>query len=64
MTQVTLEEVNANVLGLKRELDEIKEILEESDLELSDEAKMQISESRKRPAAQFKSLEEIEKKFL
>lgn len=64
MVQVTLEKVNENVLILKREMDEIKEMIEESDLELKDEVKMQIEESRKRPVSEFKSQEEIEKKFL
>ena len=64
MTQVTLEQVNQNILVLKQEIDEIKEILEESRLEFTDEVKAQIEESRKRPISEFKSQKEIEKKFL
>ncbi len=64
MTEVTLEQVNTNVLTLKKELDEIKEIIEESTLELTDEVKVQIEESRKRPISEFKTQKEIEKKFL
>ena len=64
MAQVTLEQVNKNILVLKQEIDEIKEILEESRLEFTNEVKAQIMESRKRPASKFKSQEEIEKKFL
>ena len=64
MTKVTLELVNKNVLTLKKELDDIKELIEESGLELTDEVKAQIEESRKRPISEFKTQEEIEKKFL
>lgn len=63
MSEVTLEEVNKNVLIVKRELDAVKELLEESQLELSDEAKLHIEESRKRPVSQFRSLEELKKKY-
>ena len=63
METITLEQVNKNILNLKRELEEIKELLEESNMELTDEVKTQIMESRKRPASEFKSQEEIEKKF-
>ena len=64
MAQVTLEKVNENVLILKKEVDEIKEMIEESGLELKDEVKAHIEESRKRSVSEFKSQEEIEKKFL
>lgn len=64
MTEVTLEHVNKNVLNLKKELDEIKEMLEESNLELAEEVKVDIEESRKRPASAFKTQKEIEEKFL
>ena len=64
MAQVTLEQINRNILILKEEIGEIKEVLEESNLELKESVKAQIKESRKRPAPEFKSQEEIEKKFL
>ena len=64
METVTLKQVNNNILVLKKELDDIKEILEESNLKLRDEVKAQIEESRKRPISKFKTQEEIEKKFL
>ena len=64
MAGVTLEKINENILGLKKDIDKIKEILEESNLELTEEVKAKITESRKRPIAQFKSQAEIEKKFL
>ncbi len=64
MTTVTLEKINENILSLKQELDGIKELLEESRLELRDEVKAEIRESRKRQPSTFKSQEEMEKKFL
>lgn len=64
MATVTLEQVNENVLALKQEIDDIKEFLEESPLKLHDEVKLQIKESRKRPVSEFKTQEEMEKKFL
>jgi len=64
MEQITLEQVNNNVLVLKREIEDIKDILEEDDLELKDEVKTQIEESRRRNSSEFKSQKEIEKKFL
>ena len=64
MTEVTLERINKNVLELKKELDDIKEMLEESSLELTEGVKLSIKESRKRPASVFKTQEAIEEKFL
>ena len=64
MASVTLEQVNNNILGLKQEVDKIKELLEESNFELADNVKVQIEESRKRPILEFKTQKEIEKKFL
>ena len=64
MAQITLEQANKNILKLKEEMEEIKELIEESNLELRDEVKAQIKESRKRPISEFKTQEEIEKKFL
>lgn len=64
MANITLEQVNKNVILIKKELDNIKEILEEDNLELRDEVKVQIEESRKRNISKFKTQEEIEKRFL
>ncbi len=64
MTTVTLNQINDNILALKEEIDEIKDFLEESRLDLRPEVKTEIEESRKRPISQFKTQEEMEKKFL
>lgn len=63
MAKVTLEELYEEVSQLKKEVSEMKEKMEE-DLELTDEVKAQIEESRKRPISEFKTQEEIEKKFI
>ena len=64
MESVTLEQVNKNVLLLKKEVDEIRDLLEESQLELRDEVKAEIVESRKRSPAEFKTQNQMEQKFL
>ena len=64
MANVTLEQINTNILDLKKEFGELKELLKETNLELADEVKTQIQESRKRQVSQFKTQKEIEKKFL
>jgi len=64
METVTLEKINENILALKQEVDEIKELLAESELELRDEVKAHIRASRKQTGSEFKTQEEIEKKFL
>ncbi len=61
---VTLEQVNKNVLLLKKEIDEIREMLEEANLELTDDVKKEIEASRKRSVSEFKSQDYMEKKFL
>ena len=64
ISNVTLEQINKNVLMIKKELDEIKELLEESNLELRDDVKKSIEESRNRSVSQFKTQKDIEKRFL
>ena len=63
MEEITLKQVNENILTLRRQLDMIREMIEESSLELSEESKDKIIESRNRPISQFKTQEEIEKRF-
>ena len=48
----------------KEEIDEIKSYIEEDNMELSDDIKIKIEESRKTPISKMKTQEEIEKKFL
>jgi hypothetical protein len=61
---ITLKEIHKDLKALRKDVKEIKDFIEESSLELSNEAKGQINESRKRDKGEFLSQEEIEKKFL
>lgn len=62
MAQVTLEEVNKNVIKLQKELDEIRNLLHE-DFELADDVKEEIEKSKKRHTSEFVNHEEIMKEF-
>ena len=64
MANITINQINNNILTLKREVDDIKGLLEESNMELSDKVKTEIEKSRKRNIFEFKTQEEMEKKFL
>jgi len=64
MSQITLEQINRNIVELKKEIDEIREMMEESNFQLKDNIKKKIDKSRKRPTSKFKTQEQIEKKFL
>ena len=64
MENVTLNEINRNVLMIKRELDYLKMLIEESELELSDDVIVAIEESRKKDTGKFKTQSEIEDEFL
>jgi len=61
---ITLKEIHKDLKALRKDVKEIKDYIEESGLELSDEAKDQINESRKRDKREFLSQEEIAKKYL
>lgn len=62
MAQVTLEQINKNLLDLKKELEELKEYMHE-DYELSDSVKKEIEEAKKTPRSKFIKLETLKKKF-
>ena len=51
---ITLKEIHKDLKALRKDVKEIKDYIEESGLELSDEAKDQINESRKRDKREFK----------
>lgn len=62
MVMVTLEELNKNVLAIKKELDEIHSLLSEK-FELADDVKEEIKESRKRVRSEFIGHDDIVKEF-
>jgi hypothetical protein len=61
---ITLEKVYEDLMTIKKDIKKIMEYLEEEELELSDEIKQQITESRKRPLSEMIPQEEVEKEFL
>ena len=62
MAQVTLEQINKNLIDLKKGLEEIKEYIRE-DFELEDNVKKEIDEAKKTPRSKFIKLEALRKKF-
>ena len=62
MEQITLETIHRDLAKLKRDMIEIKIIIEE-DLPLSKEVIEEIEESRKRTTEEFVSHEEMKKEF-
>lgn len=64
MTVVTLEEIHDDLLSIKKDMNQIKTYFEEDDLELSDEIKKQIINSRNTPLSSMVSQNEVEKEFL
>ncbi len=63
MEETSLEQINENVLALKKRVEEMKELLIEDELELSDEVVKEIEESRKKPESSFVSHEDIMAEF-
>lgn len=60
----TQETLRKEVEDLKKEVRSLKDMIEEQNAELSDEAKDAVEKSRKKDVSKFKSQEEIESKFL
>lgn len=63
METATLNQIHEDMVGIKKELEEIKSILEE-DPKLSTDLSAEIELSRKRPKKDFISHEEMKKEFL
>ena len=64
MDGITLEKIHEDLLSIKKDIDKIKLYFEEDELELSDEIKKRIVESRKTHMSQMIPQEEVEKEFL
>ncbi|MBS3088947.1 hypothetical protein J4402_04195 [Candidatus Pacearchaeota archaeon] len=64
MENATLNDVNKTLIILKKEMEYIKRMLEEGNLELEENVKEAVSESRKRDYRKFKTQEQIEQEFL
>ena len=63
MGEVSLNEINKNLILLIKEMKIIKEIVEESCLDVSDEVVEEVENSRKRSKDKFVSHEEMKKEF-
>ena len=61
---VTLETIHEDILSLKREFGGVVSYFEEDKMELSEEIKKQIDDSRKTPIFKMLTQEEVEKEFL
>ena len=62
MPTVTLEQINKNIMGLRKDLEEIKEYIHE-DFELADDVKKEIEEAKKTPRSEFIKHEDVVKRF-
>lgn len=62
MPAITLEQMNENILELKKEIKELKEYIHE-DFELADDVKEDIEDSRKRLDSEFVPHEEVMKRY-
>ena len=62
MKSITLEVIHEDILNLKREIDDLKNLMKE-DFELSDSLITDMKESRKRSKKEFISHEEMRKEF-
>jgi len=54
---VSLKDISKDLKALRREVKEIRNYIEEGGMELSDDVKKQVDESRKRPCKDFLSQE-------
>ena len=62
MPDVTLKQINENILELKKDMEEIKEYMHE-DFELADDVKKEIKEAKKTPRSEFIKHEDVAKRF-
>ena len=61
---ITLETIHEDILSLKREFGRVISYFEEDKIELSEEIKKQIDDSRKTAIFKMLTQEEVEKEFL
>ena len=62
MAQVTLEQINKNLMNLKKDMKELKDYIRE-DFELADNVKKEIEEAKNTPRSKFIGFEEFKKKL-
>lgn len=64
MENVSLEELNRNVIALRKMVEKMSEVVLEDSLELSDEVVLEIEKSENAPKSDFVSQEDVEAEFL
>ncbi|MBI1936039.1 hypothetical protein HYS31_06375 [Candidatus Woesearchaeota archaeon] len=62
MAQVTLEQINRNLIDLKKDVAELKEYMRE-DYELTDDVQKEIEEAKNTSRSEFIKLEELKRKL-
>jgi len=62
MASVTMEQIHEDLIGIKRELQHLRDIVEEN-FDLADDVISDIKESRKKLTSQMISHEEMRKEF-
>ena len=62
MPNVTLEQINENIMELRKDIEEIKEYVRE-DFELADDVTKEIEEAKKTPRSEFIKHEDVVKRF-
>ena len=62
MEQVTLEQINKNLMDLKKDIEELKEYMRE-DYELASSVKKEIEEAKKTSRSKFIKLEALKKRL-
>ena len=59
---VTLKQINENIVGLRKEIEELKEYIHE-DFEVADDVKKEIEEAKKTSRSKFIKHEDVVKRF-
>jgi hypothetical protein len=62
MGEVSLEKIHEDIVGLKKDVEHIKTLIEE-DYAVAEDVVGEIKKSRKRPDSEFVSHEELKKEF-
>lgn len=62
MPTVTLEQINKNIVELRKDVEELKEYIHE-DFELADDLKSEIEEAKNTPHSKYIKHEDVVKKF-
>ena len=62
MADVSLEKIHEDIMGLRKDVERIKTLVEE-DYGVADDVVFEVEESRKRPKSEFVSHDDMKKEF-